>query len=143
MKHKLEGREDELNYKNINYEKDAALMKQQIKFAEAKAAEMQTQYERTVQRYEDRIKILELDANTPLTDRVDIVMYDSFAQPQADHVEVAALVANPLAGRVVVYTWNFHPDLIRAAYKSGAHGYLSKTLPARELVEALDKVIGK
>ena len=88
--------------------------------------------------YEDRIKILELDANTPLTDRVDIVMYDSFAQPQADHVEVAALVANPLAGRVVVYTWNFHPDLIRAAYKSGAHGYLSKTLPARELVEALE-----
>ena len=35
--------------------------------------------------YEDRIKILELDANTPLADRVDIVMYDSFAQPQADH----------------------------------------------------------
>ncbi len=90
--------------------------------------------------YEDRIKILELDANTPLTERVDIVMYDSFAQPQADHVEVASLVSNPLAGRVVVYTWNFHPDLIRAAYDSGAHGYLSKTLPARELVEALETI---
>ena len=36
---KLEGKEDELNHKNINFEKDAALMKQQIKFAEAKAAE--------------------------------------------------------------------------------------------------------
>jgi DNA-binding NarL/FixJ family response regulator len=90
--------------------------------------------------YEDRIKILELDVNTPLTDRVDIVMYDSFAQPQADHVEVASLVSNPLAGRVVVYTWNFHPDLIRAAYDNGAHGYLSKTLPARELVEALETI---
>lgn len=90
--------------------------------------------------YQDRIEILELDANTALTDRVDIVMYDSFAQPEADHVEVAALVANPLAGRVVVYTWNFHPDLIRAAYDSGAHGYLSKTLPARELVEALETI---
>lgn len=90
--------------------------------------------------YQDRIKILELDANTELTERVDIVMYDSFAQPQADHEEVAALIANPLAGRVVVYTWNFHPELIRAAYDSGAHGYLSKTLPARELVDALETI---
>jgi len=28
LRGKLEGKEDELNYKNINYEKDAALMKQ-------------------------------------------------------------------------------------------------------------------
>lgn len=42
LKGKLEGREDELNHKTINFEKDGALMKQQIKFAEAKAAEMQT-----------------------------------------------------------------------------------------------------
>jgi len=39
IKGKLESKEDELNHKNINFEKDAALMKQQIKFAEAKAAE--------------------------------------------------------------------------------------------------------
>jgi len=69
LKHKLEGREDELNYKNINYEKDAALMKQQIKFAEAKAAEMQTQYERTVQRYEDRIKMDKDEMQRELKDR--------------------------------------------------------------------------
>ena len=90
--------------------------------------------------YGDRIKILELDATTPLTDRVDIVLYDSFAQPESDNVEIAALVKNPLAGRVVVYTWNFHPDLIRAAFDGGASGYLSKTLPARELVDALETV---
>lgn len=90
--------------------------------------------------YEDRVEIRELDATTPLTEAVDIVMYDSFAQPEADNVEVAALVANPLAGRVVVYTWNFHPDLIAAAFDGGASGYLSKTLPARQLVEALEAI---
>ncbi len=90
--------------------------------------------------YQDRIQILELNASTPLTDRVDIVLYDSFAQPEADHFEIGALVANPLAGRVVVYTWNFHPDLIAAALGNGASGYLSKTLPARELVEALERI---
>lgn len=92
--------------------------------------------------YQNRVEILELDATTPLTDAVDIVLYDSFAQPEADHVEVGALVANPLAGRVVVYTWNFHPELVAAAYDGGASGYLSKTLPARELVEALEAVHG-
>ena len=49
--------------------KKTALMKQQIKFAEAKAAEMQTQYERTVQRYEDRIKIDKDEMQRELKDR--------------------------------------------------------------------------
>jgi DNA-binding CsgD family transcriptional regulator len=40
----------------------------------------------------------------------------------------------------VVYTLNFHPDLIASAQQHGAHGYLSKTLPARELVTALEAV---
>ena len=73
-------------------------------------------------------------------DPVDIVLYDSFAQPESDHEEIGVLVANPCAHRVVVYTWNFHPDLVASAEQHGAHGYLSKTLPARELVVALESV---
>jgi DNA-binding NarL/FixJ family response regulator len=91
-------------------------------------------------RYRDRVVVAEIDANMALDDAVDIVLYDSFAQPEADHDEIAALVANPRARRVVVYTWNFHPDLIESARQKGAHGYLSKTLPARELVAALESV---
>src|SRR5690349_14285760 len=83
-------------------------------------------------RYRDRVVVAEIDANMSL--------YDSFDQPEADHDEIAALVANPRARRVVVYTWNFHPDLIASAQDKGAHGYLSKTLPARELVTALEAV---
>ena len=48
LKEKYDTKEDELNGKNITFEKEHALMKQQIKFAEAKAHEMQDQYERTV-----------------------------------------------------------------------------------------------
>lgn len=90
--------------------------------------------------YRDRIVIAELDSSMPLEDTVDIVLYDSFAQPESDHEEIAHLVANPRARRVVVYTWNFHPDLVESARQHGAHGYLSKTLPARELVAALEAV---
>ncbi|WP_264071758.1 response regulator transcription factor [Mycolicibacterium komossense] len=91
-------------------------------------------------RYRDRVVVAELDANKGVVDEVDIVLYDSFAQPESDHEEIATLVANPRARRVVVYTWNFHPYLIESAQKQGAHGYLSKTLPARELVAALEAV---
>ncbi len=90
--------------------------------------------------YRDRIVVAELDASVGVEDPVDIALYDSFAQPETDDHEIATLITNPRAHRVVVYTWNFHPDLIASARQHGAHGYLSKTLPARELVAALEAV---
>lgn len=90
--------------------------------------------------YRDRVVIAEIDTNEPLKDIVDIVLYDSFAQPESDHDEISVLVENPRARRVVLYTWNFHPDLIRTARQQGVHGYLSKTLAARDLVAALEAV---
>jgi DNA-binding NarL/FixJ family response regulator len=67
-------------------------------------------------------------------------LYDSFAQPESDHHEIGLLVDNPRARKVVVYTWNFHPDLIESARSQGVHGYLSKALPARDLVAGLEAV---
>jgi DNA-binding NarL/FixJ family response regulator len=90
--------------------------------------------------YRDRVLIAEIDTNAPLHDPVDIVLYDSFAQPESDRSEVSMLIENPRAHRVVVYTWNFHPDLVRTARDQGVHGYLSKSLPARDLVAALEAV---
>jgi DNA-binding NarL/FixJ family response regulator len=90
--------------------------------------------------YRDRVVVTELVSNEPVVDTVDIALYDSFAQPESDEEEISVLVNNPRARRVVVYTWNFHPDLIRSARQQGAHGYLSKTLPAQKLVEALEAV---
>ncbi len=90
--------------------------------------------------YEDRIVVAEIDANKPLVDDVDVVLYDSFAQAEADQDDIDVLVAHPGDHRVVVYTWNFHPDLISAALDKGASGYLSKTLPAHELVDALEAI---
>ena len=90
--------------------------------------------------YRDRIVVAELDATIGVKYPVDIALYDSFAQPETDDHEITTLTTNPRAHRVVVYTWNFHPDLIASARQHGAHGYLSKTLPARELVAALEAV---
>ncbi len=90
--------------------------------------------------YRDRIVVAELDANRPVNDEVDVVLYDSFAQPEADHDDIAVLVDNPHARHVAVYTWNFHPALVESAMAKGASGYLSKTLPAQELVIAIESI---
>jgi DNA-binding NarL/FixJ family response regulator len=92
------------------------------------------------EQYRDRILVAELDANEPVDEVVDIVLYDSFAQPESDHEEISVLVEHPRARRVVIYTWNFRPDLIDRARSQGIRGYLSKTLPAAELVRALEAV---
>src|ERR1700750_1148419 len=45
--------------------------------------------------YRDRVVVAELDSNEAVKDVVDIALYDSFAQPESDHEEIAVLVANP------------------------------------------------
>ena len=50
------------------------------------------------------------------------------------------LIDNPRAKQVVVYTWNFHPELVESALEQGVRGYLSKALPAREFIAALEAV---
>jgi DNA-binding NarL/FixJ family response regulator len=90
--------------------------------------------------YRDRVVVAELDTGRPVEDDVDIALYDSFAQPESDQQEIKVLVDNPRAHRVVVYTWNFHPELVSKARDLGVSGYLSKSLTARELVGALEAV---
>src|SRR4051812_26096161 len=87
--------------------------------------------------FPDRVEIAEIDAHEPVSVDVDIALYDTFAQPEVDRDGIDALVANPHARHVVVYTWAFSAELIETAMAKGAHGYLSKTLSSVELVDAL------
>ena len=95
---------------------------------------------RILDRYGDRLLIVEIDTNQPVADRADIVLYDTFAQPESDRFEISELVANPRVGKVAIYSWNLHPELIAQARAQGASGYLSKALPARDLVASLEAV---
>jgi len=90
--------------------------------------------------YRDQIAVLEIDAQEPVTTDVDIALYDTFAQSEVDQDSIETLVKNPHARKVVVYTWAFAPELVDAALAKGASGYLSKTLQAAELVDALVRI---
>jgi len=91
-------------------------------------------------RYRDRVVVVEIDLTEAVCETVDIALYDNFAQGEADQEDIEALIQSPHAHRVVVYTWNFDERLVKAALGKGAHGYLSKALPAGELVDALERI---
>ena len=95
---------------------------------------------RMLEQYPDRVSIVELSTNQTVDRRVDIVLYDAFAQPESDTADLHLFLDNPFAGRTVVYTWNFHAQLVEQARQLGVHGYLSKALPARDLVSSLERV---
>ncbi|WP_210481518.1 response regulator transcription factor [Naasia sp. SYSU D00948] len=91
-------------------------------------------------KYKDRIVVAEIDANHAVNDEVDVVLYDSFAQPESGAEAIEAIVRNARGRKVAIYTWNFAPELIENARKQGVDGYLSKTMPARELVAAIERI---
>jgi len=90
--------------------------------------------------YRDRVRVVELAAREPVTVDVDVALFDTFAQPEADAGDIEVVIANPHARRVAVYTWSFQPHLIEVALRKGACGYLSKALPAADLVHALERI---
>lgn len=90
--------------------------------------------------YTERVQVVELNASATVDATVDVALYDTFAQPQGDQQAVADLMGNPGVGKVAVYTWNVDPELERATLRLGAAGYLSKRLPAGELVSAVEAI---
>lgn len=88
----------------------------------------------------DRVQVVELSASKPVDARVDIALYDTFAVGQGNGPGVARLLANPRVSKVVVYTFNFQPWLARETMATGVSGYLSKSLSAAQLVEALQMI---
>ena len=86
--------------------------------------------------HDDRVRIVELDSGLPVVSDVDVILYDTFGQVQGDAVDLEDLVRGSDA-RVVVFSWNLQPELVRKAITHGAAGYLSKALTAEQIVSGL------
>ncbi|MGV8911176.1 MAG: DNA-binding response regulator [Rhodoglobus sp.] len=90
--------------------------------------------------YQNRIHVVELDLNKQVSEHVDIALYDTFASTREDRAAVRELASNPLVAAVVVYSWNLDLTLVNTAITHGASGYISKGLPAAQLVAALEAI---
>ena len=90
--------------------------------------------------YSHRIEVVELVAGKQVSEPVDVALYDTFGMGQGNGAAVKQLVESPRVRTVAVYTWNFQPWLTRDTLNQGVRGYLSKSLPAARLVEALSAI---
>ncbi|MDO8121270.1 response regulator transcription factor [Isoptericola sp. b490] len=90
--------------------------------------------------FSDRIALVELDTRTPVVRPADVVLYDTFGQPQGSLLDVTSLQLGPVAAKVVVYTWTLDAAVVTASIERGVAACLSKGLPAAELVNAIERV---
>jgi DNA-binding NarL/FixJ family response regulator len=96
--------------------------------------------ERMLEDFSGRVQVVELDVQSAVVSPVDVALYDTFSVTQVDESDVDRVIRNPRVREVAVYSWNMHDDLIQAALRKGIRGYLSKSLAAPALVEAIERV---
>lgn len=89
--------------------------------------------------FRDRIEVVELDSGLPVQHPADLVLYDSFGQPQGAAIDIEARVGES-GGRLVVFSWNVQRDLVQQSLRAGAAGYVPKTVTGAELVDALERI---
>ncbi len=88
----------------------------------------------------ESIDVVETGALMPVITDVDIVLFDTFGQVQGVGIDLQDFVRDSGA-KVVAYSWNLEPGMIRQAMAAGASGYLSKVLTGSEVVAALERVM--
>ena len=86
----------------------------------------------------DRVVVAELDCQLPAVTDIDVLLYDAFGRERVGGPLLQVL--EETSAPVVIYTWQLDPSLVRECLALGAGGVVSKTVPAEELVEALEKV---
>jgi NarL family two-component system response regulator LiaR len=91
--------------------------------------------------YADRVRLIQVtqgSAASFTTDDVDIVLQDRFGRP--DEAGDLRALDDPGHPRVVAFSWNVEPAVVSRAIGEGAAGYVAKSLPAEEIVVALERV---
>jgi NarL family two-component system response regulator LiaR len=89
--------------------------------------------------HRDRVEVVELDNQVPVASDVDVILFDTFADVPGGAMSLGDVIKVD-GPKVVVYTWSTDPTAVRQALAQGAAGYLSKTLPPLDLVQALEDI---
>jgi NarL family two-component system response regulator LiaR len=92
-----------------------------------------------LEEHRDRVHVVEINAQTAVLSDVDVVLVDMFGQLPRAGSTLDDLVRESDAP-VVLYSWEMSRDGISSALTAGAGGYLSKSLSAQEIVNALEAI---
>ncbi|GGK56060.1 helix-turn-helix transcriptional regulator [Ornithinimicrobium pekingense] len=92
-----------------------------------------------LQPYADRVEVAGLGVRQVPNEPVDVTLYDTFAAASLMGEDGDRILGDPLAGRVLLYSWNLGPDDVRSALERGCAGVVDKSSTAAELVRAIEQ----
>ncbi|EYT62701.1 LuxR family transcriptional regulator [Dietzia sp. UCD-THP] len=90
--------------------------------------------------YSDRIEVVEKHSVSKGAMAVDVALYDTFAAPVGKHARLAALREDPSIRAVAVYSFASDQAAVDDSLALGANGFLSKALPAADLVRGIEEI---
>ena len=93
--------------------------------------------EESLRPYSSRVQLLDPEDPADAAD-VDIALFDCFSDAEPGGVFTGRLPPHRLARRTVAYSWHTQQPLVEWALENGFAGYVSKALPIRDLVSALE-----
>lgn len=92
-----------------------------------------------LQPFADRVTVAEIGVNSSVTAAVDVVLQDSFGNPEQPMGDPRPHTG-PGSPRRVIFSWNTDPREVQGAVAGGADGFISKTASPDELVDAIERV---
>jgi len=93
--------------------------------------------EAVLERFADRIDVVELDVGTNPDHQVDVALFDTYGQPRGGVDRVRSLATDRRVGAVAVYVWQLPVEQVDAVLAAGARGVLAKSTPSDALADAL------
>jgi DNA-binding NarL/FixJ family response regulator len=87
-----------------------------------------------------QIQVVELDIKKEPKRRVDLTLLDTYGEVDDLGDRVRSLAADPSNGAIVVFTFSDHHQAVRRAMRSGARGFISKAVPAKEIIDGITAV---
>ena len=88
------------------------------------------------------IRIVELDIETGPQRDVDVTLFDTYGEVQEMRQRARELAADPANGAVIVFSFSDDAALAQTYLPAGARGFISKGLPANEIVEGIRAAAG-
>ena len=91
--------------------------------------------------YEERIHVVDVVVRgEPVSDPVDVVLFDVFAHADLGFHDVGALINDPHVAHLALFTWQLDEVTVRRGFDEGVSGYVAKNLSAPELVEGIERI---
>ena len=90
--------------------------------------------------FSHRICVVETAVRDSGEEPADLTLFDTFGTERTNRQALDEAVADPGAGKVVVFSWDTDPDLVARVRAAGCQGYLHKSVSAAQLVDQLEQI---